>query len=415
MKETARKYFVILLNAGILVYVAFIPALILTGGFEIKLLGLNIIHFSRIFETLIPLVFLRIFIAIDWKDFILLIVTVVVCIGFFEISLRIWNPMIARPVSSQIHRASDIYDWELIPNSSAVGGQMGEEFKINSEGIRGNENELKKLPEVKRIICIGGSFTFGVGVDIEETYTKYIKKILEEKGSKVEASNYGVIGYNMWQYVETLKRKVLKFNPDIVTIALSPDDLAGSLPPYDNPDWKGSNPFAGGDHGLAGKSYFFSFINNVEAIVESKIRYKRGLGYLKGIEERQAEFTPENTDDYTVQIMYGNIKERHRKNFKTALNKIKNIVDKAGIKLLLFQIPDAAQLNNPPTQKVNQFYKQVCKDVGVEYFDLTPVVEKKDNLPSLYLFPIDAHASVDGHRVMAEAIAGRLVELGYLK
>ncbi len=71
-------------------------------------------------------------------------------------------------------------------------------IKTNSEGFRDSEHNLKKPKGVFRIIVLGDSFTYGLGVEAEETYSKILEKILNEasvrRDIRYEVFNMGIAG-----------------------------------------------------------------------------------------------------------------------------------------------------------------------------------------------------------------------------
>ena len=80
--------------------------------------------------------------------------------------LRIWDPPLAQPSLVQIHRPSNVDDWELIPRAFGVG-EEGEVIQINSAGMRDREYSVEKPAASKRIAALGDSFTFGMAVELE--------------------------------------------------------------------------------------------------------------------------------------------------------------------------------------------------------------------------------------------------------
>jgi len=47
-------------------------------------------------------------------------------------------------------------------------------YRINRHGLRDEEIRLPKPPQVFRILMVGDSFTFGVGVELHATFTKQL-------------------------------------------------------------------------------------------------------------------------------------------------------------------------------------------------------------------------------------------------
>ena len=69
--------------------------------------------------------------------------------------------------------------------------------KINSQGMRDYEYPYQKGKDVFRIAVLGCSRTYGYGVNMEETYSKVLESMLNEKHKKVEVLNFGVNGYGI--------------------------------------------------------------------------------------------------------------------------------------------------------------------------------------------------------------------------
>ena len=82
------------------------------------------------------------------------------------------------------------------------------EWKTDKNGFK-NEKSLEKLSTFK-IVAIGNSFTEGMGVKIEDTFTSYLNK----KG--YSSYNLGVQGYSMTQAKGTLKKYGLNLKPEII-------------------------------------------------------------------------------------------------------------------------------------------------------------------------------------------------------
>ncbi len=89
----------------------------------------------------------------------------------------------------------------------------------NSLGYRNNEFPAKKPEGVFRIVILGGSTTYNIGIDDnDKTVTAQLERILrEEYGYKnVEVINAGVGGYNSWETLINLEFRVLDIDPDLI-------------------------------------------------------------------------------------------------------------------------------------------------------------------------------------------------------
>lgn len=114
---------------------------------------------------------------------------------------------------------------ETVP-VSGVKGLDSYNVKINSDGFRGREYSVDKPNNTFRVVVLGDSFTFGWGVNLEETYCYLLEQMLNEKypEKKFEVLNFGVPGMNTASGVRRFKEKALKYNPDVVIIGFTDND-----------------------------------------------------------------------------------------------------------------------------------------------------------------------------------------------
>jgi lysophospholipase L1-like esterase len=254
-------------------------------------------------------------------------------------------------------------------------------------------------------MVVGDSFTFGQGVNLEDTYSKHLERLINDQGTTSEVINCGVIGYGMWQYLEVLRRKVIPYKPDLVILGIFIDDIATSISPHKNMEnLPGTNPFAKDASDLINRSYLWNFFENWNTIFETKYRYRRGYEYLKGIEERKKATGPAHPETNWHKIMYGKLPKQTYLDFAQTLDEFVRTCERANIQVLIALIPDAAQLHEPERQAVNHFVAKTCREIGVPFVDVTKRLEKEEDPRTLYLFPFDAHTSPKGHRLIAESI-----------
>ena len=81
-----------LLDIGIGFYLILIPIVLATGGFKFKLLGVKVgaSHLYTLLKFLVPLVLARLAITVEIKNFLLLIITILLCLLGVEGFIRVW-------------------------------------------------------------------------------------------------------------------------------------------------------------------------------------------------------------------------------------------------------------------------------------------------------------------------------------
>jgi len=402
-----------LLDIGILLYLGSCILIVVMGGLYVTVAGLRIraAHLHNPLLVLILLILLRLALTISIKEFILLLGSLLFTAGIVESALRIWDPPIAKPRMVQIHRAAPLLGWELVPGAYGTG-RLGERYSINHAGMRDKDYPLDKSASVFRIAVVGDSFTFGPGVELEATFPKQMERLLILKKIQVEVLNFGVVGYNMWQYNVLLEKKIIPYHPDLVVLCLFQDDLGASSPPYRDPsEWRGTNPFEGEESsGIIAHFALGNLLRNANFLFEYQYRYRRGQSYVKDIEARKRTWGPGNPTDMNYRIMAGRAGQETYTGFEVAFGRFVKGATGAGATVLVVMIPDAVQLHEPAMQAVNRIVERMCASHGVPALDVTPVLESEGDPSSLYLFPIDAHNSPKGLRIIAQAIVDRLFE-----
>jgi lysophospholipase L1-like esterase len=100
-------------------------------------------------------------------------------------------------------------------------------FTHNTKGFRGEEWEVKSNDRV-RIAAIGGSTTYGVGVNDWETWPYYLDSLL---GDKAEVLNLGIPGHSTVEHIIFTALQLREIDPDVVIIHAGLNDLRNGHAP----------------------------------------------------------------------------------------------------------------------------------------------------------------------------------------
>ncbi|MGH9386298.1 MAG: SGNH/GDSL hydrolase family protein [Vicinamibacterales bacterium] len=128
--------------------------------------------------------------------------------------------------AGSLHRVHPYWFWELRPHAP-VPGCAGE--RINRAGFRGLAREASRTQGLMRIVVLGDSSTFGMGVCAAETYSA----VLESSISGIEVLNFGVIGFSAFQGARLFESRSRRYRPDIVLVAFGAVDELLPLMDYD--------------------------------------------------------------------------------------------------------------------------------------------------------------------------------------
>ena len=97
---------------------------------------------------------------------------------------------------------------------------------VNSQGFRGPSRSFEKPIGTRRILLMGDSYTFGVGMPEEETIAAQLQGILGASSSRrVEVLNFGVPGVNLEETFEQYQRFASRWEHDVVLYLLFRNDL----------------------------------------------------------------------------------------------------------------------------------------------------------------------------------------------
>lgn len=100
------------------------------------------------------------------------------------------------------------------------------------EDSAGRAVALAKPEDVFRILCMGGSTTYGVGADKTNSYPSQLEGLLRRVyggcGRRFEVLNLGVMGYHSWHTRIRFEAELAALRPDLVLIMDAVNDLVAS-------------------------------------------------------------------------------------------------------------------------------------------------------------------------------------------
>ena len=137
-----------------------------------------------------------------------------------ELTLRIFAPQITIPHPRGHYALDPELDFILTPNRSSLIANPEWKMQVvtNTLGLREREFDIKG-PEERRLLILGDSFTFGMGVAAEEAYPRVMEQQLRAAGfPNVMVINGGMPGYGTRQSEILFERIVERALPDAVLL-----------------------------------------------------------------------------------------------------------------------------------------------------------------------------------------------------
>ena len=158
-------------------------------------------------------------------NLLLALVSSVVFLALLEIGARTWDrirngtPFFLPEPAASLYLPHPYLPIVLRPGSDYRDNDTS--GHINALGLRGPERTIEKPAATWRVICVGGSTTFGAGIlGDENTYPARLEERLARAlpDRHVEVWNAGVPGYTTAENVIYLGLRLIDFHPDLIVI-----------------------------------------------------------------------------------------------------------------------------------------------------------------------------------------------------
>ena len=161
--------------------------------------------------------------------------------GLFELGLRSkrYGRGLMPPEKPEPEKTGPVWEMEeydLFPYLMyRAPGDFTDRFDIlqtNSLGFRSPEFDPDKPDGVWRMVVLGGSVVWGVGVGKpEESFAGILNSLLEAGGEfdRIEVINAGQLGFNSTQELIFLQNEILEYDPDFVLFYDGFNDMNPSL------------------------------------------------------------------------------------------------------------------------------------------------------------------------------------------
>ncbi len=344
----------------------------------------------------------------------LLLVTLVVCLGITEMSLRIFLPQTTEPHPRGMYTADTELGFRMTPSETGIleSPEFRVDVQTNGMGLRDQDLPAKEATEF-RLLVLGDSFTFGFGVEERDTFARRIQHRIRATGRKeFRVINGGVVGYGT-------KQEQIWF--DQIADAIEPDAvILGFFVGNDFVDNLNLNQYEVIDGYLVGTSIhgtnlMLTRVLGMPPRVKIAIRthshlynflmnawratmVKAGLSDSSAMYEIYRE-TPSAQTEQAVEAT------------REALARLVLSCESREIPLGLVVIPDVRVRDVLMAKRHYRFERpsevivDMAKVLRVSVLDLTGMFVARDDL----YYAVDRHWNAKGHRLAGDAIADALL------
>lgn len=288
-------------------------------------------------------------------------------------------------------------------------------YTINRYGFRGRGDD--PAAAAHRIAVVGDSFTFGLGVNDEQTFTEVLNR---DFANRIVFYNFGVPGYSTDQEYLLIKERVFLFAPhQIVLVVYLFNDLIDNLLPFPFQTSRAKPYFAAGAGGLELKNTPVPTTPKPPGQGPPESLHVVSGAYVAGRFDRMiaglALARLSGLADRGGQGLSDAEMDRHLAEAKTlfalTLRQLDADCRSRGVCLTLALMPGSAYVTRPASASArmqDHIRRWILDTAGPKM----PVIDLADRLRSAYndktqrlFFPNEGHLTPLGHEVVAEAFA----------
>ena len=253
--------------------------------------------------------------------------------------------------------------------------------------------------------AVGDSFTFGVGMDQEDTWVNLLARALGK-----EIINLGIPAQGPPQYTRILKRYALALHPRVVFYCFYYNDLNAA-----NRFYRMKRTWIPVTRYLRQYSVIYNLLSENRAVGAPAAEQA-------DVEGAELNISPDDVRR-SVARQDRNFEQRWRLTVKEIDDAI-SASHQAGVQMIMLYLPSRwevyweqfqAQHHLPGTLDIDRLRRTVvnyCGDRKLACFDLTPVLKREAQQGKQLYFRIDGHWNKEGNRIVAEALQKFLTEKG---
>jgi lysophospholipase L1-like esterase len=266
---------------------------------------------------------------------------------------------------------------------------------INGYGLRDPEEiRVEKPAGTWRVLCLGDSFTYGLQIPFEKTYSRRIEDLLGARAGSgtVEVWNAGTNGYTSCQELAWLEHYGLALDPDVVTVGFVMNDVL-PIEPESVP-----SPAPGRQELL--RVPLFEWI--IKASLGSAARKREKTEDERWVAEYQGQVELYPSSSPRAQALWDDA--------LACLRELARITREKGVPLVLIVFPSIVQMEAPlPEPEPQALLRALAAEEGLLFVDLLPAFAE---LGRQALIADVSHPSVLGNEAAAQALARAMLEAG---
>jgi lysophospholipase L1-like esterase len=322
-----------------------------------------------------------------------------------EVGLRAWHWHLGNTGSLYDAIEQGPRRFKMHPSSAIlVPERYGDiRYRFNREGYRDIDHDDRDGR--RRMVWLGDSVSFGLGVDQDRTFVARLQKALAPSWDVIDLA---IFAYHTGNELDALREDGLKHHPALVVVQFYMNDFsirapagAGQAPP---PALGLGDRLVALKNRLAYKSALYLRLQQVALrttyALFHDLRRSRFPETLNDGEPRsQVRYLSETPDDSRIAAF-------------NALREIQRLARGAGARLFVVLSPDEMQLFTARFDLVDERVRRFCAAQGIDFYDPLPQLRATPGRTKLYHDGV--HYSPSGHALLARLILEEMTRRGLL-
>lgn len=272
-------------------------------------------------------------------------------------------------------------------------------YRFNREGYRDVDHDPGDGR--RRIVWLGDSVSFGLGVDQDRTFVSLVRQELAARKDPWDVVSLAIFAYHLGNHRNALEEDGLKHRPKLVIVQFYMNDFsipgAGGAATPAQPPTLGQRLSALKNR-IVGKSALYLRLQQLgmkaSYALLHDLRRSRFPETLNDDEpENKLAFLAAHPDDGEIAAFQ-------------ALSEIRKTAAAAGARTFLWISPDETQLWNHRFDPINERVRRFCASEGIDFYDPLPALRAAPD--RIHLFHDGVHYSAQGHALVARLLTAEL-------
>lgn len=330
------------------------------------------------------------------------------CLVLGEIAARVWGAVAGGTGSLYDYIEQGDGRFKMRPGVAVtVPERYGDiRYRFNREGYRDADHD--PAAPGRRIVWLGDSVSFGLGVDQDRTFVSLVGQELAARKDPWEVVSLAIFAYHAGNHLDALREDGMKHRPGLVVVQFYMNDFSVPVPGDGGGAATPAQPPTLGQRLTALKN---------RAVAKSALYLRLQQLAMKAsytlIHDLRRTRFPETLNDdepeNKLAFLAAHPEDGEIAAFQ-ALSAIRRTAEAAGARTFLWISPDETQLWSGRFDPINERVRRFCAAQGIGFYDPLPALRSAPDREAL--FHDGVHYSARGHALVARLLLAELTRRG---